>query len=114
MASGKWRDMRVSCRLSSIGKLEAMARWTLTPEEWKRLMTDFSIGAKHVEMELVMKCSFWARLPWRLCAMALPSEAEGREYTSECVCLFDAELEGHHRTTTRFFQLWLVAFSNHG
>ena len=76
-----------------------------------RAAVDFHSARSHIESTLQHKLAFWQRLPWRLCALALPSEEEGREHAQHCMVTFDATTTGalmeEHLTQHRLSQKFL-------
>ena len=70
--------------------------------EWYR-------GVAHVTSELQQKCAFWQKLPWRLCALALPCDDDAKTRAVECMAAYDESVAiagdgSHHRVTQRFLE----------
>eukprot|EP00971_Amphidinium_carterae_P349316 6490959-Amphidinium_carterae.1 len=74
---------------------------TVSAAEWADVCEDYAVGLTHLASVSTQKLHYWKVLPWKLCAMALPSETAGREAASQCVHMYETTHGGQHHALTR-------------
>ena len=75
---------------------------SLTVPEWNVLVSDFARARGYVETVLLIKMSYWQKLPYILCSIAHPVREKAREGVLQAIRLYDAvgAEAGHHKLTS--------------
>eukprot|EP00974_Lingulodinium_polyedra_P124418 11190565-Lingulodinium_polyedra.AAC.2 len=74
-------------------------RWGLSEEKWQQIFAEWSCAVAHATKEIQQKCLFWSKLPWSLCALAVPDETEAREHGKFCMAQYDAAVAAADETS---------------
>ena len=92
-----WRDVEHDLMTCPVPDVCA----SMTMEEWGRLTANLHSAQAHMSSILRMKTSYWQKLPWLLCGLAIGEDSMSRKIGQRCLDQFDQDprQEAHHRLT---------------
>ena len=108
LAAGKLLKVLTDMTKPTMIKLMVRHRPFLNYSEWQDVVGDFEAARSHASAQLQLKLGFWQKLPWSLCAWALPDENEARSHAVGAVQQYDATelrvdgVDAHHRVAVKF------------
>ena len=91
LALGKWKELMQRMFEASEAELYAVCSG-LNPEERDIIFDNWRAGRKAFMAEMVLKFSYWAALPFLLCAIAADDPLDGRWAASECIRMYDTSV----------------------
>ena len=62
----------------------------LSEPDADHILSDYRVGAAHMELTIQQKLFCWTTLPWKLCGLGAPAEGTARRIAAECLREFDA------------------------
>ena len=108
IASGALEDCLRDIASMSCEEMIAAFPDNLSEQDRQAVIQDFGVARSYLELGLQLKFDCWSRLPWRLAALAHPSDAVRTSTARAVLDLFDQsardgyQAKHHHPMTTKF------------